>query len=186
MIATKQPTAAPSFATRRKLRRLTCAAEEPAAATDPDRGDRPALLRFLNAALATELVCVLRYRRHHFMARRLAAQRIAEEFLVHADEELTHADLIAERIVQLGGEPDFAPATLDERSHSPSVPATTLEEMVRENLHAARIGIDRYRGQIELLGESDRQTRRMLEGIAGVQEAHAQELLELLEDCCAE
>jgi bacterioferritin len=182
---TKRMTAAPSFATARKLRRLARNLE-PEAVTEPYRGDRTAMLRFLNEALATELVCVLRYRHHHFMARGLAAKRIAEEFLVHADEELAHADLIADRIVQLGGEPDFAPGTLCERSHSQYVPADTLVEMVRENLAAARIAIDSYRGQIECLGESDRTTRRMLEGILGVQEAHADELVELLEDSCVE
>ncbi len=154
------------------------------AVTETYRGDRTAMLRFLNEALATELVCVLRYRRHHFMARSLAAQRLAEEFLVHADEELAHADLIAERIVQLGGAPDFAPGTLCERSHAQYAAAHTLVEMVRENLVAARTSIDSYRGQIEALGESDRTTRLMLEGILGVQEAHADELVELLEDSC--
>jgi bacterioferritin len=154
------------------------------AVTETYRGDRTTMLRFLNEALATELVCVLRYRRHHFMARSLAAQRLAQEFLVHADEELAHADLIAERIVQLGGAPDFAPGTLCERSHAHYAAANTLVEMVRENLVAARISIDSYRGQIEALGESDRTTRRMLEGILGVQEAHADELVALLEDSC--
>jgi bacterioferritin len=177
---TKRMTAVPSFATTRTLRRMARTGLEPEAVPEIYRGDRTAMLRFLNEALATELVCVLRYRRHHFMARGLAAKRIAEEFLVHADEELAHADLIADRIVQLGGEPDFAPGTLCERSHSQYVPANTLVEMVRENLVAARIAIDSYRGQLEVLGESDRTTRRMLEGILGVQEAHADELVELL------
>jgi bacterioferritin len=166
---TKRMTTVPSFAASRKLRRMARSGLEPEAVTEPYRGDRTAMLQFLNEALATQLVCVLRYRRHHFMARGFAAKRIAEEFLVHADEELAHADLIADRIVQLGGEPDFAPGTLCERSHSQYVPANT-------------IAIDSYRGQIEFLGESDRTTRRMLEGILGVQEAHADELVELLED----
>jgi bacterioferritin len=168
------------------LRRMACAALEPAPVPETDRGDRPALLQFLNEALATELICVLRYRRHHFMARSVAAKRIAEEFLVHADEELAHADLIAERIVQLGGAPDFAPGSLSARSHAEYGAGNTLVEMVRENLVAARIAIDSYRAQIEHLGESDRVTRRMLEGILGVQEAHADELLELLADGAAE
>jgi bacterioferritin len=183
---TKRMSAAPSFATTRKLRRRARVAREPATVPETYRGDRPAVLRFLNVALATELVCVLRYRRHHFMARGVAARRIAEEFLVHADEELTHADLIADRIVQLGGEPDFAPDTLSERSHAGYVAANTPIEMVQENLVAARTAIDSYRAQIEHLGESDRVTRRMLEGILGVQEAHADELVELLEDGAAE
>lgn len=162
------------------LRRMARSALEPQV-THSCRGDPTAMLQFLNAALATELVCVLRYRRHHFMARSLGAKRVAEEFLVHADEQLAHADLIAERIVQLGGEPDFAPATLCERSHARYAPANSLLEMVQENLGAARSAIEGYRGQIEALAESDR-TRRMLEGILGVQEAHADELGELLED----
>jgi bacterioferritin len=179
---TKRMTTVPSIAASRKLRRMARSGLEPEAVTEPYRGDRTAMLQFLNEALATQLVCVLRYRRHHFMARGRAAKRIAEEFLVHADEELAHADLIADRIVQLGGEPDFAPGTLCGRSHSQYVPANTLGEMIRENLVAARIAIDSYRGQIEFLGESDRTTRRMLEGILGVQQAHADELVELLED----
>jgi bacterioferritin len=164
------------------LRRMMRGALDPQGVAEPARADHTPMLQFLNAALATELVCVLRYRRHHFMARGLGAKRIAEEFLIHADEQLAHADLIAERIVQLGGEPDFAPATLCERSHSRYVPANTLVEMIRENLGAARIAIDSYRGQLEALDDSDRITRRMLEGILGVQEAHADELVELLED----
>jgi bacterioferritin len=158
----------------------------PAAVTERFRGEREAALRLLNEALATELVCVLRYRRHHFRARGLGATRSAEEFLLHADEELAHADLIAERIVQLGGEPDFAPGTLRDRSPAVGVPARTILEMLRENLAAARTAIDSYRGLIEALGESDRTTRRMLEGIVGVEQAHAEELLELLEDGAAE
>jgi bacterioferritin len=145
------------------------------------RGDRKAVLRLLNEALATQIVCMLRYRRHHFMARALAAQRIAEEFLVHADEELAHADLIAERIVQLGGEPDFAPDTLKERSHAEYVPGTTIVEMIRENLVAKRIAITSYQELIEYLGKNDPPTHRMLEGIVGIAEAHAAELLDLLQ-----
>ena len=150
------------------------------AATVPEFVHRE-LLRFLNEALATKIVCVLRYRRHHFMARGGAAKRIAEEFLVHSDEELSHADLIAERIVQLGGEPDFSPATLTQRSHAEYLPAASIVEMIKENLVAERIAIDRYRGLIEHIGETDPTTRRMLEGILGVEEAHADELADLLQ-----
>lgn len=178
---TNRMSAAPSFATGRKRRRMAPAALGPATAPEVYRGDRPEVLRFLNQVLATELVCVLRYRRHHFMARSAGARRTAEEFLVHADEELAHADLIADRIMQLGGEPDFAPTTLSERSLAQYAAAHTLVEMVRENLAAARVAIDCYRAQIDQLGDSDRITRRMLEGILGVQEAHADELIELLE-----
>jgi bacterioferritin len=148
---------------------------------DHYRGDRKAVLHLLNEALATEIVCMLRYRRHHFMARNLAAARIAQEFLVHADEELAHADLIAERLIQLGGEPDFAPDTLQARSHAQYVAAHSIVEMVRENLVAERVAIDSYRSLIRQLGKHDPATRRMLEGILGVKEAHADELLDLLQ-----
>ena len=152
------------------------------AVADTYRGDRTAVVRFLNEALATEIVCALRYRRHHFMARGLASQRIADEFLVHADEELAHADVIAERIIQLGGEPDIAPDTLKARSHAEYVAAGSVVEMVRENLLAQRVAIDSYRGLIQYLGENDPTTRRMLEGIVAVEEAHADELLDLLQN----
>jgi bacterioferritin len=145
------------------------------------RGDRLAVLRLLNAALATQIVCMLRYRRHHFMARRLTSSRIADEFLVHADEELANADIIAERIVQLGGEPDFAPETLKRRSHAEYIAATSAVEMVRESLVAQRIAITGLRGLIEYLSKNDPPTRRILEGIMGIEEAHADELLDLLE-----
>ncbi|HTV78821.1 MAG TPA: ferritin-like domain-containing protein [Steroidobacteraceae bacterium] len=170
---------APSFATGRKLRRGRRTGLEPRVVPDVFRADRPAILAFLNDALAGELLCVLRYRRHHFMARRLAQGRIAEEFLVHADEELAHADLLAERIVQLGGEPDFAPSTLCGRSPV-AAPVNGIDEMVAENLTAAHAAIDRYRDQIQKLGDTDRITQRLLEGILAVQEAHAEELAELL------
>jgi bacterioferritin len=172
---------APSFTDPSRRRRRARANLELGTVPDTSRGDRAAVLRFLNEALATELVCVLRYRRHHFTARGLGATRIAEEFLIHADEELAHADLIAARIVQLGGEPDFAPATLQERSRAPYVAVTSIVEMVRENLVAARISIDGYRGLLDSLGKDDPTTRRMLEGILGVEEAHADELLDLLQ-----
>jgi bacterioferritin len=145
------------------------------------RADRSAVLRLLKEALAAELICVLRYRRHHFMARALDAQRIAEEFLVHSDEELSHADLIAGRIVQLGGEPDFSPATLAQRSGADYVPASTVVDMIRENLLAEHLAIDGYRRLTEEVGEADPLTRRMLEGIISVEQAHAAELSDLLQ-----
>lgn len=177
----KNSAAVPEFANSELLRRMARANIEQGAVTDTYRGDRAAVLGFLNEALATEIVCVLRYRRHHFMARGLASKRIAEEFLVHSDEELSHADLIADRIVQLGGEPDFSPATLVRRSHAEYVPASSIVEMIKENLVAERIAIDSYRGLIEYIGEDDPTTRRMLEGILGVEEAHADELADLLQ-----
>jgi bacterioferritin len=165
----------------KRLGRTARSGVELGVVTDHYRGDRRAVLRLLNDALATKIVCMLRYRRHHFMARGLAAQRIAQEFLVHADEELAHADLIAERMVQLGGEPDFAPDTLKPRSQAEYVAATSIVEMVRENLVAERIAIESYRGLIKHVGSNDPTTRRMLEAILGVEEAHADELLELLQ-----
>lgn len=144
--------------------------------------DRETVLKLLNDALATEMVCVLRYRRHHFMARGIHAKGIADEFLVHANEEQGHADVIAERIVQLGGEPDFSPAGLVSRSHSEYVEGETLVEMIKENLVAERIAIDSYRDIIYYIGKNDPTTRRILEGILAVEENHADELADLLEE----
>ena len=142
--------------------------------------DRATVLRLLDESLATELVCVLRYRRHHFMARGIHSQSVAQEFLVHSNEEQGHADQIAERIVQLGGEPDFAPGSLVERSHAEYVAGDTLASMIREDLVAERIAIDSYRDIIMYLGDQDPTTRRMLEAILAVEEQHADELADLL------
>ena len=111
------------------------------------------ILALLNGALATELVCVLRYRRHHFMANGLASPRIAEEFLVHATEEQGHADAIATRIVQVGGEPDFNPATLVQRSHADYNASNELKEMIRVNLIAERVAIETYSQMVDLIGD---------------------------------
>jgi bacterioferritin len=143
--------------------------------------DRTVVLQRLNDALATELVCVLRYRRHHFMARGIHSQAVATEFLTHSDEEQGHADLLAERIVQLGGEPDFAPASLAARSHAEYVEGTSLNSMIRENLVAERIAIDSYRDFIQYLAEQDPTTRRLLESILAVEEEHADDLADLLQ-----
>jgi bacterioferritin len=142
--------------------------------------DREKVLSLLNDSLATELVCVLRYRRHHFMARGIHSQSVAQEFLDHSNEELGHADQIAERIVQLGGAPDFAPDGFSGRSHAEYVEGGSLSSMIRENLVAERIAIDSYRDFIQYLGEQDSTTRRMLEGILAVEEEHADELADLL------
>jgi len=142
--------------------------------------DRGVVLKLLNDSLATELVCVLRYRRHHFMARGIHSQSVAEEFLAHSNEEQGHADEIAERIVQLGGEPDFAPASLAGRSHAEYVEGDTLSSMIREDLVAERIAIDSYRDIIRYLGDQDPTTRRMMEGILAMEENHADELADLL------
>jgi bacterioferritin len=144
--------------------------------------DRDVVLKLLNDALATEIVCVLRYRRHHFMAKGLDAKSVADEFLVHANEEQGHADQIAARIVQLGGEPDFSPDTLTSRAHAEYVPGESLVDMIKEDLVAERIAIDSYREIVNFLGERDTTTRRMMEEILAVEEEHADELADLLTD----
>jgi bacterioferritin len=141
---------------------------------------RDAIIKLLNDALATELVCVLRYKRHHFTAIGLASPKIAEEFLVHANEEAAHGDLLAERIAQLGGDPDFAPDTLKQRSHAAYDEAKDLKAMVRADLIAERIAIESYTQMITLLADKDPTTRRMLEGILAQEEAHANELKDWL------
>lgn len=144
--------------------------------------DREAIVKLLNDSLATELVCVLRYRRHYFMAKGLESKSIAEEFLAHSNEELGHADLLAERIVQLGGEPDFSPDSLSGRSHAEYIAADSLVDMIKENLIAERIAIDSYREAIQYVGAQDSTTRRVLEGILAVEEEHADDLADLLDD----
>ena len=142
--------------------------------------DLTQMLKRLNDSLATELVCVLRYRRHYFMAQGLDSQPIAEEFLQHSNEELGHADMIAKRIKQLGGEPNFNPDQLSANSHAEYVEAHSLEEMIKENVIAERIAIESYREFIKWIGEADSTTRRMLEDILEVEEEHADELSDLM------
>jgi bacterioferritin len=149
---------------------------EEGAQTASYSGDVNEIIELLNHSLATELVCVLRYKRHYFTASGIHAQSIANEFNVHAQEELAHADLIAERIVQLGGEPDFSPDTLTKRSHADYSPCLRLEDMIKENLVAERIAIDAYRALIQYIGDDDPTTRRMLEDILAQEEEHADEL----------
>ena len=145
------------------------------------RGDLATILRLLNEALATEIVCVLRYKRHFYMASGIHAQSVAAEFLQHANEEQAHADLIAARIVQLGGEPDFSPQGLADRSHSEYVAGTDLIDMIKEDLVAERVAIDSYSEMIRFIGDSDPTTRRMLEGILAMEEEHADDLRNLIE-----
>jgi len=142
--------------------------------------DRTEVLRMLNEALATEMVCVLRYRRHHFMARGIDAKSTADEFLVHSNDEQGHADRLAERIVQLGGEPDFSPDSLATRSHAEYVAGGSLLDMISEDLVAERIAIDSYREMIQYLGDLDPTTSQLLKGILAVEEEHADELADLL------
>lgn len=142
--------------------------------------DRETVLRLLNEALATEIVCTLRYRRHYFMANGLAAESVRQEFLEHAQEEQEHADRIAARIVQLEGEPDFDPQTLTRRSHAEYVAADSLESMIREDLVAERIAIDSYREMIAYFAPRDPTTRRLLEEILAKEEEHAEDLSSML------
>ncbi|MGQ0620168.1 MAG: ferritin-like domain-containing protein [Panacagrimonas sp.] len=155
---------------------------EEGAVTAGYSADRPTVLKLLNEALATEIVCVLRYRRHYFMARGIHSKGVADEFLAHSNEEQAHADQIAERIVQLGGEPDFAPDTLTRRSHAEYVAGESLSEMIREDLVAERIAIDSYREMIQYLGQKDPTTSHLLRKILTVEEEHADELADLLQD----
>jgi len=154
---------------------------EEGAVTPSYGADKDLVLRLLNEALATELVCVLRYRRHYFLAAGALAEAVKKEFLVHAQEEQAHADLIAERIVQLGGEPNFDPEGLAGRSHSEYVAGKTLTDMLREDLIAERIAIESYTEMIAYLQDKDATTRRMLEGILAVEEEHAEELASMLQ-----
>jgi bacterioferritin len=155
---------------------------EEGAVTEHYRADRAKVLQLLNEALATEMICVLRYRHNYFMARGLKAKVAAAEFLEHANEELQHADSLCERIVQLGGEPDLNPDTLKSRSHAEYRIGKTLADMIKENLVAERIAIDSYREMAQFVGEDDPTTRRLLESILATEEEHADDLADLLQD----
>ncbi|CAM3417240.1 ferritin-like domain-containing protein [Pseudomonas plecoglossicida] len=154
---------------------------EQGAVTEGYQADRKEILRLLNESLATELVCVLRYKRHYFMASGIKASVAAEEFLEHATEEAEHADKLAERIVQLGGEPDFNPDNLTKNSHAQYVAGNTLKEMVLEDLVAERIAIDSYREIIQYIGDTDPTTRRIFEDILAQEEEHADDMSDLLQ-----
>jgi bacterioferritin len=155
---------------------------EKGAVTPGYAADRDTVIKLLNEALATEIVCVLRYKRHYYMASGIHAQSVAAEFLQHANEEQGHADQLAERIVQLGGEPNLSPEGMLMRSHSEYVEGTSLVDMIKEDLVAERIAIDSYREMINYLGTKDSTSRRMLEGILAVEEEHADDLVSLLEE----
>uniref|UniRef100_A0A7C3LS52 Bacterioferritin n=1 Tax=Leptospirillum ferriphilum TaxID=178606 RepID=A0A7C3LS52_9BACT len=155
---------------------------EDGAVTAGYHADRKVVVTLLNDSLATEIVCVLRYKRHFFMANGINADAVAQEFLQHANEEQGHADQIAARIVQLNGEPNFNPAGLSARSHAEYVEGKNLLEMIQEDLVAERIAIDSYREMIAYIGDKDSTTRRMLETILAVEEEHAEDLVSLLVD----
>ena len=155
---------------------------ENGAVTEGYSADRATVVKLLNEALATEIVCVLRYRRHYFMASGIHAEGVAAEFLQHSNDEQGHADLIAQRIVQLGGAPNFSPEGLLTRSHAEYVEGETLSDMIKEDLVAERIAIDSYRDIIKYLGNDDPTTRRMMETILAVEEEHADDLVNLLDE----
>ena len=143
--------------------------------------DREAVIKLLNESLATELVCVLRYKYHYYMASGINAQSIKAEFLQHANEEQGHADLLAERITQLDGKPNLSPEGLLSRSHADYVEGEDIVDMIKEDLVAERIAIDSYREAINYVGTDDPTTRRVLEGILAMEEEHAEDMNTLLE-----
>jgi bacterioferritin len=153
---------------------------EKGAVTEGYSADRETVIKVLNEALATEIVCVLRYRRHYFMASGINADSVAAEFLQHSNDEQGHADQIAQRIVQLGGAPNFNPEGLLTRSHAEYVEGETLTDMIKEDLVAERIAIDSYRDIIQYLGNDDPTSRRLMETILAVEEEHADDLVSLL------
>jgi bacterioferritin len=180
-MAANQPANKPFLTDIKTLRDRARKHIENGAVTEGYKADRETVVKILNEALATEIVCVLRYRRHYFMASGIHAEGVAAEFLQHANDEQGHADQIAARIVQLKGEPDFNPEGLLMRSHAEYVEGTTLIEMIQEDLVAERIAIDSYREMINYLGNDDSTSRRMLEEILAVEEEHADDLVNLLE-----
>lgn len=153
---------------------------EEGALTQGYQADRDTILKLLNEALATEIVCVLRYKRHYFTAKGINSEPVAQEFLEHANEEQLHADQIARRIVQLGGDPNFSPDGLSARSHSQYEEGNTLIEMIKEDLIAERIAIDSYREIVQYIGDKDPTTRRLMEDILAKEEEHADDLANLL------
>jgi bacterioferritin len=151
------------------------------AVTASYRADPKAVIAMLQHALATELLCVLRYKRHYFMATGLASEAVKTEFLEHAQQEMGHADRIAERIVQLGGAPDFNPATIVARSHAEYVEGKTLRDMIFEDLVAERVAIQSYTEMINWLHERDPVTHAMIREVLAVEEQHAEDMLSLLQ-----
>jgi bacterioferritin len=153
---------------------------EEGAVTSGYAADRKVVITLLNEALATELVCVLRYKRHYFMAKGIHSESVKAEFLQHANEEMAHADLLAKRITELGGEPDFSPDGLSERSHAEYVAGDTLNDMIKEDLIAERIAIESYREMIAYLADADPTTQKMLKEILAMEEEHAEDLASLM------
>ncbi len=173
-------TSTPFLSDVKELRKRAREHMEKGALTENYKGDVKTVIDILNQALATEIVCVLRYKRHFYTAKGINKESVAAEFLQHANEEQAHADLIAERITQLGGDPDFNPKGLAGRSHSEYVVADDLVSMIKENLVAERIAIESYTEIVRYLGTNDPTTRRMMESILAMEEEHANDMLDLL------
>src|SRR4051812_20630940 len=172
----QSPGARPFLTDVQELRRRARQHIEKGAVTEGYRADRETVIRILNEALATEIVCVLRYKRHYFMAEGIHAQAVAAEFLEHANEEQGHADELAHRITQLGAEPNFSPEGMLTRSHSEYVEGKNLLDMISEDLVAERIAIESYGEIIRYLGDDDPTTKRMMESILAKEEEHADDL----------
>lgn len=181
--ASKKATAVPAsgISDRKTLRANARRSIEDGAITPSYAADRKMVIKLLNDALATEWVCVLRYYRHYYMAKGMLADAVKAEFLEHAQQEQAHAGMLAERIVQLGGEPDFNPDTLTVRAHAEYKEGGNLRDMVRENLIAERIAIDSYREMINFVGDKDTTTKRILEQILAQEEEHADDFADLLD-----
>jgi len=177
----KTPKARPALSDIQTLRKRARQHIEEGAVTEGYAAEREAVVKMLNEALATEIVCVLRYKRHYFMASGIHAASVAAEFLEHANQEMAHADSIAKRIVELGGEPNFSPDGLADRSHAEYVEGKSLKDMIKENLVAERIAIESYREMIGYLGGQDPTTQRMLKEILAMDEEHAEDLSSLME-----
>jgi len=178
--ATKPKAQQPFLSDVKTLRKRARENMQEGAVTPGYAADAEQVCNVLNQALATEIVCVLRYKRHYFMAQGLASESIKAEFLAHANEEQAHADEIAGRIVQLGGEPDLDPDGLSSRSHSEYVEGDSLRDMIKEDLVAERVAIESYREIIAWVEGRDSTTRKMLEGILAVEEEHAEDMSSLL------
>jgi bacterioferritin len=179
--ASKPDPSRPFLSDVKELRRRAREHIEKGAVTSSYGCDRATVIDLLNQALATEIVCVLRYKRHYYMATGIHAQAVAAEFLEHAGEEQGHADQLAERITQLDGAPDLNPSGLATRSHSEYVEGKTLIDMIQEDLVAERVAIESYSEMIRYVGEGDPTTRRLLESILAVEEEHAEDMKTLLE-----
>lgn len=177
----KAKTKLPSLLTDKSLlRKLARKKVDDGAVTQDYSLDKEAVIQLLNESLATEIVCTLRYKRHYYVATGIKGRMVAAEFAEHAVEELQHADQIAERIMQLGGTPNFDPVGLADRSHAEYHAGTDLQEMIRENLVAERVAIENYRAFAQFLGNEDPTTRRMIESILAMEEKHADDLTDLL------